>query len=192
IICEQANIANHACLKDYIQSITKPDTLYFYINFVFKYFFMPIQGILSEQNSCEKQRNSDKGLKAKLNHDDEETLILEFQLQEPLESNSGPRKKRKKSNSGKSVKAIDKIANVLCNDNDILINLPPIPVPNEINSFLLILGCQLRELALRKRREIIKKVLDIRCFGRICIIFIYYIIYCFFLHYMLFFIYQCY
>ncbi|KYN02829.1 hypothetical protein ALC62_06345, partial [Cyphomyrmex costatus] len=42
------------------------------------------QGILSEQNSCEKQRNSDEGLKAKLNHDDEETLILEVQLREPL------------------------------------------------------------------------------------------------------------
>ncbi|XP_036149088.1 uncharacterized protein LOC118647755 [Monomorium pharaonis] len=48
------------------------------------YFVTPIQGILSEQNSCAKERNSDKGLKAKLNYDDEETLILEVQLREPL------------------------------------------------------------------------------------------------------------
>jgi len=44
-----------------------------YLSFVFK-FVMLIQGILSEQNSCGNRRNSDKDLKAKLNHDDEETL----------------------------------------------------------------------------------------------------------------------
>lgn len=46
-------------------------------------FVTPIKGILSQQNICEKRRNSE-GLKAKLNHDDEETLILEVQLREPL------------------------------------------------------------------------------------------------------------
>ena len=45
-------------------------------------FVTPIH--LSEQNSCEKRRNSDEGLKTKLSHDDEEILILEVQLREPL------------------------------------------------------------------------------------------------------------
>jgi len=30
MICEQADIGKHACLKGYTQYITEPDTLYFY------------------------------------------------------------------------------------------------------------------------------------------------------------------
>ncbi|XP_018354310.1 PREDICTED: uncharacterized protein LOC108755666 [Trachymyrmex septentrionalis] len=281
MICEQAEIGKHACLKGYTQYITEPDTLYFYpllddgvtviksrVSSIDKKqiitvqlpkkntdFVMPIH--LSEPNSCEKRRNSDEGLKTKLSHDDEETLILEVQLREPLwnyklplsqrnlkitkklwqevanalngkitvnevktkfkslhdtyrriirletsasarkngkkwlhydsmeflrdscllkttsnieiddfedvenESNSGPRNKRKKSNFEKSASAIDKIANALCDNNDVPVNLPPIPVPDEIDAFLSMLGCQLRELGLRKRRKIMKKFLDI-------------------------------
>ncbi|XP_011056194.1 PREDICTED: uncharacterized protein LOC105147105 [Acromyrmex echinatior] len=285
MICEQADIGKHACLKGYTQYITEPDTLYFYpllddgvtviksrVSSIDKKqiitvqlrkkntdFITPIH--LSEQNSCEKRKNLDESLKTKLSHDDEETLILEVQLREPLwnyklplslrnlkitknlwqevanalngkitaneaktkfkslhdtyrriirsetsasgsarknngkkwlhydsmeflrdscllkttsnieiddfedvenESNSGPRNKRKKSNFEKSASTIEKIANaILCDNNDIPINLPPIPVPDEIDAFLSMLGCQLRELGLHKRRKIMKKFLDI-------------------------------
>jgi len=44
------------------------------------------KGVLSEvQNISKKpQKNLNQGIRAKLNHDDEETLILEVQLREPL------------------------------------------------------------------------------------------------------------
>ncbi|KYQ47656.1 hypothetical protein ALC60_13412, partial [Trachymyrmex zeteki] len=286
MICEQADIGKHACLKGYTQYITEPDTLYFYpllddgvtavknkVSNINKKQIVTRQSYkkntdlvttidLSEQNSCEKRRNSDEGLKTKLNHDDEKSLILAVHLREPLwnyklplsqrnikitrnlweevanvlngkmtaneaktkfkslhdtyrriirletsasgsarkngkkwlhydsmeflrdscllkttvsnididdfedngeniESNNGPNSKKQKSNLEKSVSAIDKIANALCDNNDISINLPPIPVPDEIEAFLSMLGCQLRELPLRKRREIMKKFLDI-------------------------------
>lgn len=40
-------------------------------------------------------------------------------------------------------------------------DLPPPPVPDEIDSFLSMLGCQLRELESRKRRELMRKILNI-------------------------------
>ncbi|XP_036139320.1 uncharacterized protein LOC118644593 isoform X1 [Monomorium pharaonis] len=80
---------------------------------------------------------------------------------ENIEPNCGLRNKKKKSNLETSTSAIEKIANSLCDNNDLPINLPPPPVPDEIDAFLSMLGCQLRELQLRKRREIMKKFLDI-------------------------------
>lgn len=73
----------------------------------------------------------------------------------------GPRNKKKESNFETSANAIEKIANALCDNNDIPLNLPPPPVPDEIDAFLSMIKCQLRELTLHKRREIMKKFLDI-------------------------------
>lgn len=73
----------------------------------------------------------------------------------------GPGTKKRRSDSEASSSAMERIANVLCNNNDMPINLPPLPVPNEVDSFLSMLECQLQKMTLRKRREIMKKILDI-------------------------------
>lgn len=39
--------------------------------------------------------------------------------------------------------------------------LPPPPIPDEVDAFLTMVGCQVRELPLRKRRAIMKKISDI-------------------------------
>lgn len=73
----------------------------------------------------------------------------------------GSRKKKKRSDSETCASAIEKIATALCENNDVPIALPPPPIPDKVDSFLTMLGCQLRELTLRKRRAIMKKISDI-------------------------------
>lgn len=71
------------------------------------------------------------------------------------------RNKRRKNDSDMGVTAIERIANALCENNDVSIDLPAPPVPDEVDSFLSMLGCQLRELPLRQRRDTMKQILDI-------------------------------
>lgn len=56
----------------------------------------------------------------------------------------GSRRKKKRSDLEACASAIEKIATALCESNDVPIALPP-PIPDEVDSFLTMLGYQLRE-----------------------------------------------
>ncbi|XP_024892065.1 uncharacterized protein LOC112467613 [Temnothorax curvispinosus] len=80
---------------------------------------------------------------------------------ENIEPNHGPRNKKRRGDPEACTNAIERIASAICDNNDVPIDLPPPPVIDEVDSFLSMLGCQLRELVLRKRREIMKIILDV-------------------------------
>lgn len=71
-----------------------------------------------------------------------------------LDSNKGQRRKRSDSTS-----AIEKLADAICKEDKIIL-FPP-PEPNEMDSFLSLVGFRLQKMTSKTRFEIMQKILQL-------------------------------